>query len=286
MKVLSPQNKKVSSTLQRRLVKARIPAVRRPSTRMPVSGNGAKVAERAMRFVEEKQPYCYGGKNQPLNKSNKPLIEDLEKMYSSSSNFGHILRDDKTVNGDNYKWTMSAESSPYVAIDCSGLTRIAYQTIGIDITAGSKNQCNYGESKNAEVPMSEARVGDLLWRSGHVGIVGENGLTIEAKGWKYGCTYDRKFDGAFTKCFHLTGDDAADGSEPELLTEAQIRSAITYNKKNNQSICTKIQKLVGVTPDGSFGRETIVAIAEWQAANDLEADGKFGPKSKAKAGFA
>ncbi len=286
MKTIRSQIKRLTPSRLRRPVAGKSPITRRPSTRTPANGNGAKVAERAKQFVDEKQPYCYGGKNQPLNKSNKPLIENLEKMHASSSNFGHILRDDKTVNGDNYKWTMSADSSPYVAIDCSGLTRIAYKTIGIDITAGSKNQCNYGESKNAEVPMSEARLGDLLWRSGHVGIVGENGLTIEAKGWKYGCTYDRKFDGAFTKCFHLTGDDAADGSEPELLTEAQIRSAITYNKKNNQSICTKIQKLVGVTPDGSFSRETIVAIAEWQAANDLEADGKFGPKSKAKAGFA
>ncbi|MBQ9817257.1 MAG: peptidoglycan-binding protein [Proteobacteria bacterium] len=38
-------------------------------------------------------------------------------------------------------------------------------------------------------------------------------------------------------------------------------------------------------PDGSFGKETILAIAAWQAKNSLEIDGKFGPKSKEKAGF-
>ena len=262
-------------------------AAKRPNTRNPDNGTGQKVAARAKRFIDEKQPYCYGGSNKQLNKSNKSYIEGLEKKFSTESNFGHILRDDVTDTGQNYKWTMSADSSPYVAVDCSGLTQVCYKEgAGISLSHSAKGQHDYGVQQNAEVPMSEAKVGDLVWKSGHVGIVGENGLAYEAKGWKWGCTFDRKFATTFTKCFHLTGDDSAESSKPALLTDAQIRSAIIYNKKNNQSICTQIQELVGVTPDGSFGSETVLAIAQWQADNGLEADGKFGPKSKQVAGFA
>lgn len=267
--------------------------IAKPTTRTPINNIGEKVAARAKRFIDEKQPYCYGGNNKQLNKNNKSHIEYLESKFSSESNFGHILRNDVTDYGENYKWTMSADSSPYVAIDCAGLTRVCYEEgAGISLAHGANSQHDYAVSQNAEVPMEEARVGDLVWKSGHVGIVGENGLAYEAKGWKWGCTFDRKIATTFKKCFHLTGDDDAGSSTPStpstpaLLSDTQIRSAIVYNKKNNQSICTKIQELVGVTPDGSFGSETVLAIAEWQAANGLDADGKFGPKSKQAAGFA
>lgn len=67
------------------------------------------------------------------------------------------------------------------------------------------------------------------------------------------------------------------------LTNAQIQYAVNYNRKTNQSICKDIQRLVNVTVDGSFGPQTVKGIATWQANNGLEADGCFGPKSKAKA---
>ncbi|MBQ9817409.1 MAG: peptidoglycan-binding protein [Proteobacteria bacterium] len=73
------------------------------------------------------------------------------------------------------------------------------------------------------------------------------------------------------------------GSATVTLTSDQISSAVSYNKKKNQSICTKIQKLVGSEPDGIFGPITVQAIANWQAAKSLEVDGKFGPKSKEQA---
>ena len=39
------------------------------------------------------------------------------------------------------------------------------------------------------------------------------------------------------------------------------------------------------TPDGLFGAITINAIASWQHQKGLTPDGKFGPQSKAAAGF-
>lgn len=80
-----------------------------------------------------------------------------------------------------------------------------------------------------------------------------------------------------------TGNSAQ--SSAVTLTQSQINYAVSYNKKANQSICKKIQNLVGVTADGSFGPITVKGIAKWQAANGLEADGCFGPASKAAANF-
>ena len=44
------------------------------------------------------------------------------------------------------------------------------------------------------------------------------------------------------------GTNTSAGSTSSVkLTNAQIKSAVSYNKKNCQHLCTKIQKLVGVT---------------------------------------
>ncbi len=261
--------------------------------RTPSNGNGAKVAARAKKFVEQGQPYCFGGKNQMLCKANKSKVQACADNNPGKSNWNHILGSDKDENGKNWKWTLSEEKTDYVMIDCSGLTYVSHKEgIGVDIKHGSSNQKSNAEKLGAFVgkgstDKDKARTGDLLWRSGHVAIVGENKSVIEAKGWKYGCVQGRSKIEDFTNIYRMSGDP---GDEPEvpsgdLLSECQIRSAILFNKRTNQSICTKIQELVGVVPDGSFSKETILAIAAWQAKNSLEIDGKFGPKSKEKAGF-
>lgn len=69
-----------------------------------------------------------------------------------------------------------------------------------------------------------------------------------------------------------------------------IAGAITANAMTYMPIKTggvenvkAIQTLVGVTADGVAGPMTKAAIATWQAANGLVADGAFGPASAAKA---
>lgn len=47
----------------------------------------------------------------------------------------------------------------------------------------------------------------------------------------------------------------------------------------------RVQALVGVAQDGTFGPLTEQAVIRWQAAKRLTADGVFGPKSAAAAGW-
>lgn len=66
-----------------------------------------------------------------------------------------------------------------------------------------------------------------------------------------------------------------------MLTDAQIRDALAYNKK--QGYDTKevqlIQEVTGSTPDGVWGPRTVQAVAGWQAEQKISADGKVGPRT-------
>ena len=71
-------------------------------------------------------------------------------------------------------YAMSRIGCPYVwgaegpnAFDCSGLVRWAYLQVGISLPHQSEALYNCASWRG---PVSEARPGDVLWRSGHVGI--------------------------------------------------------------------------------------------------------------------
>ena len=67
-------------------------------------------------------------------------------------------------------------STPGVGLDCSALTQYCYAQAGISIPRTSAAQRNAGTA----VPVSQARVGDVLWRSGHVAIYIGNNQYIHA----------------------------------------------------------------------------------------------------------
>lgn len=75
--------------------------------------------------------------------------------------------------GTPYAW---GGASP-AGFDCSGFTWYVFQQLGIDIPRSSAAQRNAGTVVSA----ADARPGDLVWWSGHVGIYTGNGNHIAAR---------------------------------------------------------------------------------------------------------
>ena len=72
--------------------------------------------------------------------------------------------------GCPYEWGAEGPNS----FDCSGLVRWSYLQVGISLPHYSGSLYDVAKQR---VPVSEARPGDVLWRSGHVGIaVGYGGV--------------------------------------------------------------------------------------------------------------
>jgi Cell wall-associated hydrolases (invasion-associated proteins) len=60
--------------------------------------------------------------------------------------------------------------------DCSGLTRWTYKKIGINLPHSSSSQ----RSKGKKISIKKLKVGDVVWRPGHVGLYVGNGKVIHA----------------------------------------------------------------------------------------------------------
>jgi peptidoglycan hydrolase-like protein with peptidoglycan-binding domain len=68
----------------------------------------------------------------------------------------------------------------------------------------------------------------------------------------------------------------------QLGTASPVASGVITVGASGEAV-KGIQRIVGATPDGSFGPATMAAVAKWQAAHGLAADGVWGPASAAKA---
>lgn len=87
----------------------------------------------------------------------------VEEYESGEAAMQEVLAAARSQLGVPYVW---GGSTPGEALDCSGLTQYCYAQAGIPIPRTADDQRASGE----EVPLSEARPGDILWREGHVGI--------------------------------------------------------------------------------------------------------------------
>lgn len=95
------------------------------------------------------------------------------------------LQVEVTFSGERIVNTgLSKRGCPYVwgstgpnSFDCSGFTQWVYRQNGISIPRTSSEQRS---SAKKVVSLSELEVGDILWRSGHVGIYIGNGQYVHA----------------------------------------------------------------------------------------------------------
>ncbi len=167
--------------------------------------------------------------------------------------------------------------------------------------------CKHGKiAALPEVP------GVLLFAPGHVGVYAGNGYAVEARGFNYGVVKtkvkDRKWaDWAYMPESVLDYSDTADvpaetpstPSEtpevkptPEKITHElgertlkrgsegdDVRKLQEYLVKLGYDLGSYGSKKDGV--DGDMGSKTVNAVKGFQAAHDLEVDGKYGKKTHA-----
>lgn len=87
----------------------------------------------------------------------------VEDLKDPSANGNAIVEAAYSQLGVPYVW---GGSTPGKALDCSGLTQYCYAQAGIRISHYTGSQ--YEELRR--IPLSEAKPGDILYRSGHVAI--------------------------------------------------------------------------------------------------------------------
>lgn len=94
--------------------------------------------------------------------------------YSSSASYSSVVAAAKSRLGCSYKWGASGPNT----FDCSGLAMWCYAKVGISIPRSSSGI----KAAGTVISLSQLRAGDIVWRSGHVGIYVGNGLVIHAPG--------------------------------------------------------------------------------------------------------
>lgn len=98
-------------------------------------------------------------------------------VYTSGEGEGvgaAVIAAAKKQLGVPYVW---GGTTPFVGLDCSGLTQWCYRQAGIEITRTTYTQVAAALKK---VPVFQARPGDVLWNSHHVAIYVGNGEYIHA----------------------------------------------------------------------------------------------------------
>lgn len=87
----------------------------------------------------------------------------VEDLQSGAISADAVVSAAYSQLGVPYVW---GGTTPGVGLDCSGLTQYCYRQAGISIPRNTESQCAQGK----KLSLSEAQPGDILYRTGHVGI--------------------------------------------------------------------------------------------------------------------
>lgn len=110
------------------------------------------------------------------NKASASLTVKVNKVYAggaASNTYGNgVLSAAYSKLGTPYKWGAEGPN----AFDCSGFVKWCYAKVGKSLPHSSSGQKNAG----TQISISAAEPGDILWKSGHVGIYIGGGKYIHA----------------------------------------------------------------------------------------------------------
>lgn len=188
--------------------------------------------------------------------------------------------------------------------DCSSLALSAYKQAGVPIdfnkvcyTGNMQNLLQYGfkdvtKSVNLVTEKGLQR-GDILWwhssgTSGHTAIYIGNHQIVHARGQSYGSpkTGDQGSEIAVTAYYrgswqhvyrYVGGGTATTPTPAPTVKRYPVSAQMPIIMHGSTGKIVKVwQIIVGVEPDGEFGRETLAATLAFQRASGLEDDGEVG----------
>ena len=213
--------------------------------------------------------YLYGGKGQNYTSA---LVEKLAKQYPST--FTASLKKEALKDADK----------GYKAIDCSGFI---CKCLGIaDIGSA---QMKSTAVQLLKVTKANAKEGMVLWKSGHVALVGDELKVYEAKSTAKDLTvssWDKRAS-AFTYLLVVKGSALAEKPQTPEVEKPFVASPTI--KKGVKGIHVKylqqdLNYILGckLVVDGDCGNKTVEQIKAFQKKCGLTPDGSYGPKSHAK----
>ena len=123
-----------------------------------------------------------------LTLSYENVMEEIDTSVASESNYGEgsasssslVNASDKYL-GVPYVWGGNSRSGT----DCSGFVQFVYQDVGINFAPGerltsAKMNSKYKQYGFKQIPVNEAKPGDVMWNKGHVGMMYDGNNVIEA----------------------------------------------------------------------------------------------------------
>ena len=102
----------------------------------------------------------------------KPVFPKMDKSLKKDEALKLILATARKQLGKPYRYGAVGPSS----FDCSGFTMYVWRRVGVSLPHSSRGQ--YGSLPH--VPMSKARLGDLVYSPGHIGLYIGDGKMIHA----------------------------------------------------------------------------------------------------------
>lgn len=180
--------------------------------------------------------------------------------------------------------------------DCSGLFRWAYSELGEAIAHGSNSifdrYCSAkGTLKNGKrtdgadlLPGTAVFTGDAK-EHGHIGLYIGNGKVIEAAGTRQGVIKSDVTDNKWTYWGELKAVDYGYPVSSPSTPPTVERPTLRRGDKGDAVILLQSELIRLGYPlpkygiDGDFGKETEMAVKQFQQDNRLTADGVVGPKT-------
>lgn len=184
----------------------------------------------------------------------------------------------------------------HVVADCSGLFRWAYSELGEAIAHGSNSifdrYCSAkGTLKNGKrtdgadlLPGTAVFTGDAK-EHGHIGLYIGNGKVIEAAGTRQGVIKSDVTDSKWTYWGELKAVDYGYPVSSPSTPPTVERPTLRRGDKGDAVILLQSELIRLGYPlpkygiDGDFGKETEMAVKQFQQDNRLTADGVVGPKT-------